>query len=67
MVLEELNRDVDLFINSFLQEESLEKNKAVELAALIKENKELDAQLAELSAASHTLSRQIFELSVRGP
>jgi len=31
MVLEELNRDVDLFINSFLQEESLEKNKAVEL------------------------------------
>ena len=65
MMLEELNRDVDLFINSFLQEESLEKSKAVELAALIKENKELDAQLGELAAASHTLSRQIFELSVR--
>jgi hypothetical protein len=65
MVLEELNRDVDLFINSFLQEESLEKSKAVELAALVKENKELDIQLGELSAASHTLSRQIFELSVR--
>lgn len=65
MALEELNRDVDLFINSFLQEESLEKTKAVELAALIKENKELDVHLAELSAASHTLSRQIFELSVR--
>jgi hypothetical protein len=65
MVLEELNRDVDLFINSFLQEESLEKAKAVELAALIKDNKELDQQLAELAAASHTLSRQIFELSVR--
>jgi len=63
--LEELNRDVDVFINNFLQEESLEKDKAGALAALIKENKELEANLAELSATSFTLNRQIFELSMR--
>lgn len=34
--LEELNRDIDIFINDFLQEEGLEKDKAAALSALLK-------------------------------
>eukprot|EP00960_Hanusia_phi_P036198 752199-Hanusia_phi.AAC.1 len=46
--LEELNRDIDIFINDFLQEEGLEKDKAAALAALLRENKELEAEFSML-------------------
>jgi hypothetical protein len=63
--LEDLNRDMDIFINSFLQEESLEKDKAAQLAIFIRENKELDKELSMLSQQSLELQRQIFDLGTR--
>jgi len=63
--LEELNRDVDIFINSFLQEEAAEKDKAAVLVELMKENKTLEQELSKLSQQSFDLNRQIFELSTR--
>jgi len=63
--LEELNRDVDIFINNFLQEEAVEKEKAVHLGELVKENKVMEAELVELAAQSYALNRQQFDLGTR--
>ena len=63
--LEELNRDIDIFINDFLQEEGLEKDKAAALSALLKENKELEAELALLAQQTQALDREAFDLSTR--
>lgn len=61
--LEDLNRDIDIFINDFLQEESLEKEKASKLAFLLRENKELQSELSLLSQQHVALEREAFELS----
>ena len=61
--LEDLNRDIDIFINDFLQEESLEKEKASKLAFLMRENKELQNELSLLSQQQVQLEREAFELS----
>uniref|UniRef100_A0A6U2FXG2 Cilia- and flagella-associated protein 58 central coiled coil domain-containing protein n=1 Tax=Hemiselmis andersenii TaxID=464988 RepID=A0A6U2FXG2_HEMAN len=63
--LEELNRDIDIFINDFLQEESLEKDKAAALSTLLKENKELEEELSLLSQQTLSLDREAFDLSAR--
>lgn len=63
--LEELNRDIDIFINDFLQEEGLEKDKAAALSSLLKENKELEVELSLLSQQSLALDREAFDLSTR--
>jgi len=63
--LEELNRDIDIFINDFLQEESLEKDKAAALSSLLKENKELEEELSLLSQQTLSLDRETFDLSAR--
>ena len=61
--LEDLNREIDIFINDFLQEESLEKDKAAKLASLLSENKELQAELALLAQQQVGYERQAFDLS----
>ena len=63
--LEDLNRDIDIFINDFLKEESLEKDKAAALAALLRENKELEQELAMLGQQGQALDREGFELSAK--
>mmetsp|Transcript_40290 Transcript_40290/g.95676 ORF Transcript_40290/g.95676 Transcript_40290/m.95676 type:complete len:921 (-) Transcript_40290:204-2966(-) len=63
--LEELNRDIDVFINDFLGEESLEKDKAAALALLLRENKALEAELSMLAQQGQSLEREAFELSAR--
>jgi len=63
--LEELNRDIDIFINDFLQEEGLEKDKAAALAALLRENKELEAEFSMLMQQQQTLDRETFELGAK--
>ncbi|EKX37608.1 hypothetical protein GUITHDRAFT_160100 [Guillardia theta CCMP2712] len=63
--LEELNRDIDIFINDFLQEEGLEKEKAAALAALLRENKELEAEFSMLMQQQQSLDRETFELGAK--
>jgi len=63
--LEDLNRDIDIFINDFLKEESLEKDKAASLAALLRENKELEQELTMLGQQAQALDREGFELSTK--
>jgi len=61
--LEDLNREIDIFINDFLQEESLEKDKASKLAVLLRENKQLQNELNLLTQQQTALEREAFELS----
>merc|ERR1719446_1979520 len=46
--MEELRREVDIFINSFLKQEGLEKEKQEWLKALLEDIRQLEEELAEV-------------------
>eukprot|EP00741_Cyanophora_paradoxa_P004850 tig00000836_g4705.t1 len=61
--LEELKREVDIYINNFLKQENLEKDKAEQLTKVLVEIRDLEAEVAALAIQEHGLSRELAELS----
>lgn len=63
LAVDELKRDVDIFINSFLKQESIEKEKQEALRILLDSIKELEAELVEESRYEQQQRKEVARLT----
>eukprot|EP00736_Rhodelphis_marinus_P006079 Rmarinus@m.15376 len=63
--VEELKREVDIFINQFLKQELLEKDKGEHVREILKEIGDLEHEVQDLSSGENRKKREIKELTTQ--